>query len=80
MPALTAQQREEAWREWMGRLAGPCVWDKPLLRQAADAANAWLDNNTTAFNNALPAAFRNSATTDQKIDLLIAVLRRKRGH
>jgi hypothetical protein len=43
------------------------------------AADAWVDTNSASFNAALPAAFRGSATPQQKAMLLLYVAMRRYG-
>jgi hypothetical protein len=47
---------------------------KTVLRQAVDAADQWVSDNSQSFNNALPAGFRSTATAAQKARLLMLVL------
>jgi hypothetical protein len=47
---------------------------KPDLREAVDAADAWVDSNAASFNAALPETFRTNATQSQKSLLLVAVV------
>lgn len=44
------------------------------IKAAVDAADDWADANAAAFNTALPAAFRNGATVEQKTLLLAYVI------
>ena len=55
------------------------AFTKAQLAAAVDAADAWVDSNATSYNNALPAAFRNSATTQQKAARLMYVAARRFG-
>jgi hypothetical protein len=50
---------------------------KVELRAALDAADAWVEANKTAFNNALPAAAKANLTAAQKARLLAAVVLRR---
>jgi hypothetical protein len=52
---------------------------KSQLRAAVDAADQWVEDNQTSFNQALPVAFRTSASTAQKVMLLGYVLWRRIG-
>ncbi len=47
------------------------------LKAAVTAADAWVDANAAAYNNALPTAVKNALTTTQKARLLEAVVRRR---
>lgn len=44
------------------------------IKAAVDAADSWVDSNSTSYNNALPQPFRNAAPTGLKSLLLIAVV------
>lgn len=52
---------------------------KPELEAAVAAADDWVEANQTAYNNALPAQFRNKATAAQKAALLGYVVWRRIG-
>lgn len=47
------------------------------IRAAVDAADAWIDDNAVSFNDALPVAFRNNATKQQKARLLSYVVTKR---
>jgi hypothetical protein len=49
------------------------------IKAAADAADQWADDNASAFNLALPVAFRNAATLQQKSLLLAIVILKRAG-
>jgi len=60
---------------WWSNLREPTVvFDKTQFREAIVAADAWVDANAAAYNTALPATFRNNATTSQRSLLLVAVI------
>ena len=46
---------------------------KADLLAAVNATDNWIDTNQAAFNSALPATFRNNASTTQKTILFCAV-------
>lgn len=50
---------------------------KADLRAAVNAIDQWIEDNTTAFNTAIPLPARTSLTTQQKSDLFVIVLRRR---
>lgn len=52
---------------------------KAQLQAAVNAADDWADTNAASYNTALPAAFRNSATLQQKTMLLMYVIARRAG-
>ena len=55
----------------------PVAVTKTDLRAALNAADAWVDANAGAYNAALPAAFRTTATAKQKAALLMFIIRRR---
>jgi hypothetical protein len=54
-------------------------WTKPDLLAAVAAVDTWVDDNATAYNSALPLAFRTEATAVQKAALLGYVIWRRIG-
>ena len=50
-----------------------------VLKAAADAADQWADDNAASFNTALPVAFRNAATLQEKSLLLAVVILKRAG-
>lgn len=65
--------RDIAWRAW------PSDLPKSDLRAAVNAVDDWAESNAASYNSALPAAYRTTATADQKALLLAAVLMRRAG-
>jgi hypothetical protein len=80
MAALTQPERDRVAR-WMQRdpNLGSTAFTKPQLVAAVAAADAWADENASEFNLALPVAFRNAATNNQKALLLAYVIARRHG-
>lgn len=80
MAVLSQAERDRIFR-WFQRDPdlGSASFTKPQLAAAVAAADDWADANATAFNNALPAAFRNAATAGQKALLLAYVITRRYG-
>lgn len=52
---------------------------KTELRDAVVATDSWIDANQAAYNSALPAPFRSSATQAQKTLLFCAVAAMRSG-
>lgn len=50
---------------------------KADLRAAVNAIDAWLDANAASLNSAIPQPARGALTTQQKLDLILRVLRRR---
>lgn len=82
MAVLSAEERRRTWAHAMRSVAGlgsvPNI-SKDDLRAAIDATDAWIDTNASAFNTALPAAFRTNANLVQKTLLFCYVAMRRAG-
>lgn len=80
MAVLDATNRTRLVNEFMRRqtdtLAGVTKAD---LRAAADATDAWIDGQQSAFNAALPVTARNNLTLVQKTRLFCFVAMRRAG-
>jgi hypothetical protein len=78
MATLPNADRLRIWRGlmrwWSGLREATPGMVKADLQAAVNAADAWVDANAAAYNSALPATFRNNATTAQKSLLLVAVV------
>jgi hypothetical protein len=79
MAVLSNAGRAAVVAGFMRELAESVGFTKPQLAAAVAATDDWVEANTASFNTALPAAFRTSATTSQKIALLCYVLMRRAG-
>lgn len=60
----------------VGFIAGVTKAD---IQAAVAAADDWADTNASAYNTALPVAFRNNASLQQKTMLLVWVVARRAG-
>lgn len=78
MAVLSATDRFRACAQFIRDL-GDMGCSKAQIKAAADATDDWIDSNSTSFNNALPAAFRNTATLAQKTLLFCYVAMRRAG-
>jgi hypothetical protein len=59
---------------WWSRLREKtAAFNKADLLAAVVATDTWIEANQTAYNNALPTAFRNGATLAQKTMLFCGV-------
>mgnify|MGYP000393784282 CR=1 FL=1 len=78
MAALSTQDRQRVWRGmmrfWSGQRTSVAGITKADLQAAVNAADDWADQNAASFNSALPATFRNNATSGQKALLLAVVV------
>lgn len=52
----------------------PIPWTKPELDAAIAAADTWQTSAKTSFNNALPAAYKTAARSQDKALLLAVVI------
>lgn len=50
---------------------------KANVKAAIDAADQWVEDNSTSFNNALPQPARGALSAKQKAALLVWVVRRR---
>lgn len=78
MAALSTTIRQQLWRGlmrfWSARLEVVAGITKTDLQAAVNAADDWAGANAASYNSALPATFRNNATTAQKAVLLAVVV------
>ncbi len=77
MAVLPDEDRVRIWRGLMRYWSGlreTIDVSKSDLREAVNAADAWVDSMAASYNTALPTTFRNSATQSQKSLLLVAVV------
>jgi hypothetical protein len=80
MAAMSSAQRAETNADLMSELSSErevCAVTEPDLRAAIDAADQWISDNATSYNNALPVAARNNLTASQKARLLMHVIRKR---
>lgn len=82
MAVLSDSDRLFVWRAFMRLNTEACPFTKVALRAALDATDQWIDDNSTAFNTALPAgagSFRATASLQQKTLLFCFVAMRRAG-
>lgn len=80
MAVLTEADRAELAGELMRALSTEneaVAITKPVLRAALDAADAWVEANAVAYNQALPLEARTALTAKQKARLLMFVIRQR---
>jgi hypothetical protein len=76
MAVLPDVDRARIWRGWMRLLSArfePVALSKDDLRAAVDATDVWIEDNQSAYNQALPQAGRDNLTAGQKTLLFCAV-------
>ena len=59
--------------------ASPAAVDKTSLMAAVNAADDWIDSNSTAFSSSLPDPYKTESTADEKEILLAYVAMRRAG-
>lgn len=74
MAALDEASRIEVWARFMRRNAEELGLTKQDLKDAVDAIDTWIDDNSTNFNNALPLPARTSLSQTQKVLAFVYVL------
>lgn len=82
MAELTTQQRQEISADVQRRLSRlnvPCGATKAQLMDVIAAADAYLDANATAMNQAIPAGARAAASSEVKAIVLAAVAYKRYG-
>lgn len=78
--ALTPGQLEQVWLQLVANDATvPRAFQKPDLRAAAAAADAWATTAAASFNAALPDPFKSNASAAQKAALLAYVCLKRAG-
>lgn len=80
MAALSSDNRCAVWAGLMSDLSNerqPIGITKADLRAAIDAVDDWVNANAASFNSAIPQPARASLTTEQKAQLLLAVVRKR---
>lgn len=77
MAVLKTQQRQEVHHDLMRQQLGDVAITKIQLRNAIDAADAWVDANAASFNSALPTAARTGLTALQKAMLLVWIVEKR---
>ena len=50
---------------------------KENIRDAVNAIDQWISDNTASFNQSIPLPARSALTTEQKEDLFLIVLKRR---
>ena len=82
MAVLPGSDREVIWAEfmdwWSDDEAGASL-NKDELRDAINAADDWINTNSSGFNSALPVAARTRLTAKQKTKILLLIVSRRFG-
>lgn len=78
MAQLTEQQRAEIWAKIMQVFSADNdavgSMSKQDLRNAVDAIDTWIDDNTNNFNVSIPQPTRNALTAKQKSRILMLIV------
>lgn len=82
MANLTAQQRQDCYRDFVERLMKTTETigiTKSELLDAVNATDDWIEANALVFNSALPLLARTSLSAKQKALLFMAVAAKRFG-
>lgn len=79
MAALSQAELDKVWRTFMRRRFVSGAYTKAQLAAAVTAADTWADGNAAAYNSALPAGFRTTASPGEKAVLLALVCLQRAG-
>lgn len=82
MAILTNQQRKQVWAEFMQKLSALLEQlniSKSELRDAVNATDQWIEDNSNSFNTAIPQPARAEMTSSQKTRLFMAVAAKRFG-
>ena len=77
MAVLNDQDRFDVWADYMRQNDEVATVNKPDLRAAVNAIDAWVDANAASFNQAIPQPARSALTARQKAWLLTLVIRKR---
>jgi len=79
MAALSENDRVDTWATYMRQVDNNESFSitKQSLKEAVDAVDQWVDDNTTSFNLAIPQPARSNLTAKQKAKLLMYVVRKR---
>lgn len=80
--ALTQQQKNEVWAQYMHDLSAANIASALLKQDMKDAVaniDAWVESNQASFNAALPVPYRNGASAADKARLLALVVMKRFG-
>jgi len=83
MALLTDEDRRVIWAKFMSDIGcrqeriGSGTMNKHELRDVVNAIDQWIDDNMASFNSALPEPGRTELSTKQKVELFMAVVKRR---
>jgi len=80
MAALTEQERQELWQEWMADLSNnreSVSVTKADLRAALDALDTWVEANQATINSTIPQPARGALSVAQKAKLMMFILTKR---
>jgi len=76
---MSNEERRRCWAQLMRANTEPMGITKADLRAAVDATDQWIEDNSVAFNAALPQPARGALSATQKTLLFVYVAMRRRG-
>lgn len=77
--AVLDSTARQAIRDILMRARNVGAVNKPDLRAAIDATDAWIDSNAASYNTALPEPFKSTATAQEKTILFCFVALKRAG-
>jgi hypothetical protein len=79
MAIMSNEERRRCWAQFMRTNTESLSITKAELRAAVDATDQWIEDNSAAFNLALPQPARGALSATQKTLLFVYVAMRRRG-
>lgn len=79
MAIMSNEERRRCWAQFMRTNTEPLSITKAELRAAVDATDQWIEDNSAAYNAALPQPARGAMSATQKTLLFVYVAMRRRG-
>lgn len=80
MSQLSESDRRTMWAEFMSNMSNKregIALSKANLRAAVDAIDQWIDTNVASFTSALPQPSRTNLTAKQKLELFMAIAKKR---
>ncbi len=80
MATLPEADRTTIWSHFMkicSSLSEKLNLTKSDVKEAVDAADQWVEDNQTSYNDALPLAARTNLNSRQKARLLMEIVKRR---
>jgi hypothetical protein len=79
MAVMSNEERRRCWAQFMRANLEPLSITKAELRAAVDATDQWIEDNSSAYNLAIPQPARGAMSATQKTLLFVYVAMRRKG-